>query len=141
MTPPLVIILAGAVLLTAAGCSTPDSRVSKKSALVEPWPAEVQAKVRAGEVAVGFTPDQVRVALGDPDRTLARTEAQGAREVWVYFDKAPKFSLGIGVGGGGGGTSVGGGVGVSSEGRGDPERMRVIFEGGRVSAIEQVKKK
>jgi hypothetical protein len=113
--------------------------VEKNAALVATWPADVQAKVRAGQVAVGFTPDQVRVALGEPDRTFARTEAQGAREVWVYFDHGPKFSFGLGVGGGGGGTRVGGGVGMSSGAR-DPELMRVIFEGGRVSAIEQIKR-
>ena len=134
-------VLVGVVALIAAGCaSSPGDRIEKNSALVATWPADVQTKVRAGEIAVGFTPDQVRVALGDPDRTLSRTEAVGAHELWIYFDHSPKFSIGIGVGGGGGGTRVGGGVGVSNAGRGDPERLRVIFEAGRVSAIEQVKK-
>ena len=137
---PRFLFLAGASLLFAAGCSTTDSRISKNAGLVAGWPVDVQEKVRAGQVAVGFTPEQVRVALGEPGRTMTRVEAQGAREVWVYFESAPKFSFGIGVGGGGGGTSVGGGVGVSTGGRGDRELRRVIFEGGRVSAIEEVKR-
>lgn len=137
---PRSFLFAGVALLLAAGCSTTDSRISKNSDLVASWPADVQAKVRAGQVAVGFTPDQVRVALGEPDRTLARTEAQGSREVWVYLEKASKFSFGVGVGGGGGGTSVGGGVGVNTGGRGERELRRVIFESGRVSAIEEIKR-
>lgn len=126
--------------LAFAGCATtPEARVEKNAAAVAAWPEEVRAKVRAGQVAVGFSPEQVRVALGDPDRTFTRTEAQVAREVWVYLDRGSKLSFGVGVGSGGGGSGLGGGVSVGSGGRGERELRRVIFEGGRVSAIEQMK--
>ncbi len=127
--------------LFLAGCaSSPTSRADKNSAAVASWPADVQTKVREGKVAVGFTQEQVRVAMGDPDQTLTQTAAQISREIWVYLDHGPKFSFGLGVGSGGGGSSTAGAVGVSTGGRGPRELMRVVFEGGQVSAIEQMKR-
>lgn len=76
------------------------------------------------------------MALGDPDRRYTRTTAQGTSEVWAYRDRAPRISLGLGIGGGGGSTAVGAGVGLTSGDRAD-DRVRVIFEQGRVSAIER----
>ncbi|MBC7368887.1 MAG: hypothetical protein H7343_19095 [Undibacterium sp.] len=129
-----------AALGVTSCASTPETRLDKNAALVASWPGDVRAQVRAGKVAVGFTAEQVRVAMGEPDQTLTRTEAQVSREVWVYLDHGPKFSFGLGVGSGGGGSSTSGAVGVSTGGRGLRELMRVIFEGGLVSAIEQMKK-
>ena len=131
-------------LVTAAlgcgGCATtPESRVEQNASAVASWPAEVQAQVRVGKVAIGFTAEQVRVALGEPDRALKRTDASGVRDVWVYFDNRPGFSFGVGVSSGGRGSGAGGGVSVGSGGRHERERMRLTFENGKVSAIEQAK--
>ena len=35
-------------------------------------------------MAVGFTPEMVRLALGDPDRIFTRTDANGVNEAWSY---------------------------------------------------------
>jgi hypothetical protein len=127
--------------LGLTGCaSTPEARVDKNTAMVASWPADVQAQVRAGKVAIGFAREQVWVALGEPDQTLTRTDAQASRDVWVYLDRGSRFRFGLGVGAGGVGSSVGGGVGVNTGGRGPRELMRVVFDGGKVSAIEQMKK-
>ena len=131
-------------LVTAAlgsgGCATtPESRVEKNAAAVASWPADVQAQVRAGKVMIGFSAEQVRVAVGEPDRALKRTDATGARDVWVYFDNGPGFSFGVGVSSGGRGSGAGGGVSVGSGGRHERERMRLTFDNGKVSAIEQAK--
>ena len=129
-----------AAALGWGGCATtPETRVEKNAAAVASWPADVQAQVRAGKVAIGFTAEQVRVAVGEPDRALKRTDATGVRDVWVYFDDAPRFSFGVGVGSSGHGSGVGGGVSVGSGGRHERERMRQTFENGKVSAIEQAK--
>jgi hypothetical protein len=120
-----------------AGCSTVDSRVKEHEAAFNTWPADVQQKVRDKQVDVGFTPDMVLVALGDPARKVTRTTAQGQGEVWLYEDKSPKFSIGLGVGSMRGGTGVGGGVTVGDSMWRDNESMRVIFEGGRVTAVER----
>lgn len=142
MTSKQIFSALGLILVAAglAGCATtPESRVEKNAALVATWPAEVQTQVRAGKVAIGFTAEQVRVAVGEPDRIANRTDVAGAHDVWVYFDEAPRFSFGVGVGSGGGGSGVGGGVRVGSGGRRERERMRLTFENGKVSAIEQAK--
>jgi hypothetical protein len=120
------------------GCSSPDSRIKANRAAFDALPAETQAKIREGKIEVGYTPELVIMALGKPDRSYTRTSAAGQSEVWAYRDKGPGFSFGVGVGGYGSG--VGGGVGVSTAGDRDEDKMRVIFEAGKVAAIESAAK-
>jgi hypothetical protein len=119
-----------------AGCSTVDSRIARRSEAFSEWPAAVQEKVRAGQIDVGFTPEQVRVALGDPARTSTRTNTDGTSEVWVYRSGKPRVSFGVGLGTSRGSTAYGGGVNVGTGGNRDDDAMRVVFSAGRVSAIE-----
>jgi hypothetical protein len=130
-----LLVLTMSLLMLVASCASTESRVRRHQTEFEAWPADVQQKVKAGRVDVGFTPAMVRVALGDPERTFTRTTAQGAAEVWVYAEQGPKFSFGIGMGSMRGSSAVGGGVTVGDTFR-DNEAMRVVFENGRVSAIE-----
>lgn len=129
--------MAVVALLLGAGCSSsPGSRISKNRAEFESYPADVQAVIRKGEVRVGFTPAQVRLALGEPDRVLMRTSEAGASDVWIYQEKRSRIGLGVGFGVGGG--PVGAGAGVGSGGSAyDDEKMRVVFTAGRVAAIDQ----
>ena len=128
------------MILASAGCvSTPADRIAGNRTAFDAWPAAVQAQVQAGQVAPGFTPEQVRLAAGEPDHVYVRTTAAGTDEVWGYRSHQPRFSVGIGVAGGGGSTRVGGGTVLSSGGPYDDEVMRVIFSGGRVSAIEKTR--
>lgn len=131
-------LLLAAALLAAAGCSTPTSRIAKHQAAFNEWPAAVQEKVRAGEVAIGFTADQTLVALGDPDRKFVRTTTDGTTEVWAYRKEKSRFSFGIGIGSVRGSTGVGGGVVLGDRGDWrDGETMRVVFDrAGKVSMIE-----
>jgi hypothetical protein len=134
-TPSFVAALS-ACLVFFAGCSTTDSRIKSHQAAFDAAPAQVQAKIRAGQVEVGFTQEQVTMALGKPDRSYTRTTARGTAEIWAYADNTPSFSIGVGAVGGGGGTMVGSGVALSSGGDRYDDKVRVIFEGGRVTAIE-----
>ena len=126
--------------LAVAGCSTVDSRIAKNREAFNTWPPAVQDKVVVGQIDLGFTPEQVAVALGQPDRVFTRTTADGTSQVWSYRDRGPKFGFGVGVGmgswGGRGGTF--GGVGINTgTGYHDDEKMGVVFDqSGRVSAIE-----
>lgn len=136
------VISAGAILVMAlaGGCtvSTPATRIAQNQAAFSSWPPPVREKVQQGQIAVGFTPEMVRVALGQPDLVRSLINEKGRSEIWIYFDHGPHFSIGLGVGVSnrhnayGGGTEIGGG----SDGE---ERLRVIFEGGNVSAIESLK--
>jgi hypothetical protein len=122
--------------LAFAGCSTVDSRIAKNQPEFDSWPPAVQQKVRAGQVDLGFTPAQVFMALGDPDRKYTRTIAQGTTEVWAYRDDRPTFSFGLGVGSAGGSSAYGAGVGVTTGGDRDDDKLRVIFADGKVTALE-----
>lgn len=136
---PSILLLAGLLLLAA--CSTPDTRIADNRGAFDRFPAEVQRKIRAGQVDVGFTAEMVRLALGEPARKFTRKTDKGDTEVWGYLDNRPRFSFGVGVGSGGMGSSVGGGVGVSTGGREPDEKIRVEFREGLVTAVDLMKKK
>ena len=140
MKTKLSVLAATLILLVATGCSTLHSRIEKNRQAFDAWPPGVQDAIVRGQIAVGFTPDQVRVALGEPDRVWTRTTADGTSEVWSYRDRGPRFSFGVGVGMGSWSGSHGtfGGVGISSGGGyRDDEKMGVVFDRtGRVASIE-----
>jgi len=138
MRTPLLFCLAVALATFGAGCSsTPQSRIKKDPAAFNAYPADVRRLIEQGQVAVGFTPDQVRLALGDPDRVITRTSSTGNADIWIYRENKSRLGFGLGLGFGGG--SVGTGVGVSTSGQEYPdERVRVVFVAGRVTAVEQV---
>lgn len=138
MKTSLTTCLLAVILL--AGCATVDSRIRKHQAAFDSWPAQVQATIRAERVDLGFTPEQVRVALGDPDRVFMRKTKEGEAEVWAYYDRGPRFSLGLGVGSGGY-SSVGGGVVYDRQYDRIDDAVRVVFEGGVVTAVEARLKK
>jgi len=147
---PLVFV-AALFALVFSGCSTPAGRITKNQEAFDSWPVEVREKVRAGQVDLGFTPEQVLVALGKPVRTYAHKSETGEAEIWAYAGKSGKWPVGLSIGLGagrssggywGGGSSTGGAIGIStgSYGRGAAdETLRVIFEGGLVVAVEAQK--
>lgn len=140
MKTRLVILLPLLAALVVAGCSTVESRIAHDRTAFNSWPPAVQQQVRAGHVNVGFTMEQVRVALGDPDWRYVRTTPQGSDEVWGYRDRGPRFSFGVGVGSYGRHSAFGTGVGMATSQYPD-ERMRVVFDPyGRVDSVEQVRR-
>lgn len=67
-----------------AACATPEARIKRNQAVFDALPAAEQALIREGKVGVGFTPDMVLLAVGDPDQRWTRTDAQGRAEIWSY---------------------------------------------------------
>lgn len=127
-----------ALVLMVAGCaSTPEQRIAQSESY-ETYPAEVRQKIRNGQVDVGFTPDMVTLALGKPSRVSRRQSASGEAEVWSYDENKPRISFGFGVGSFGGRSGTSAGVMVGSGGRdwSDGAWIRVIFEEGKVAAVE-----
>lgn len=123
-----------------AGCatSTPQTRISQHRELYRSFPSEVQRKVSAGEVDVGFTEEMVELALGEPHRRITRQMETGKDEVWIYARSEPRVSFGFGFGSYGrrSGSSVG--VSTSTGGYDREERMRVVFRDGKVTSVESV---
>jgi hypothetical protein len=93
-TTKLFIMLAavsGAVWL--AGCSTPEARIKDHPEIFAQLTPKEQTLVKAGQVGLGFSPEAVKLALGEPDRITVRTDAKGQLQVWhyvetVYYDGA-----------------------------------------------------
>ena len=127
-----------AVLLAA--CSTPESRIRMHKAAYESWPPAVQEAVKAGRVDVGFTAEQVSVALGRPDRVYTRKTAAASEEVWAYGGGGSRTGVSFGFGSGSYGSSYGLGVGVSGGDDRYDDRVRVGFTDGRVSSVESREK-
>ncbi len=72
------------VLALLAGCSTPASRIkANPEAFARLTPAQ-QALVQAGQIALGFDEEAVKLALGDPDRRSRRVDADGETAIWHY---------------------------------------------------------
>jgi hypothetical protein len=76
-------LLFSAVLLLGA-CSTVSSRINEKAPLFYSLDANTRAKIAHGDVDLGFTPDMVYIALGEPDlkRSIRAANSQG--EQWIY---------------------------------------------------------
>lgn len=125
--------------LTLAACATPASRISDQQATFDSYPPEVQERIRAGQIGIGFTPQQVRMALGEPSRIYTRETTGGESVVWAYREFKPGLSFGLGAFSGGS-SRVGGGVGIGTGSDGSEDQLRVGFEAGRVSSIEQAAK-
>lgn len=130
-------LLAAALLIAA--CSSPASRIEDSKSAYDSFPPEVQQKLAAGKVDIGYSKDQALIALGEPRRRYNRTSTTGSEEVWSYSSKAgPSFGFGLGLGGGS--SNVGGGIGLSTYGNNADEKMRIVFVDGKVTAIEEVVK-
>lgn len=129
-------IAAAAALLLSACSTTPASRIADHRAEYERYPVEVQQKIAAGKIDIGFTPAQVELALGRPTRKSAHTTDKGQAEVWGYSDSSPSFSFGVGGGSYGRGLGGSGAVSTTTGGKAD-EKLKVVFVNGTVSEIEQ----
>lgn len=128
-----------ALAAALAACATPESRIREHQAEFDSYPRAVQAKIRAGEVEVGFTRQQVAIALGRPDRTYQRRTATTAREVWAYGGGAGRSSVSVGFGTGFMGPGYGGELGLGLTDDAWEDRLRVVFEGGVVVSVEERK--
>lgn len=126
-------------LAVLAGCSTPQTRIRQNPELFNSLAPTDQDLIKQGKVAVGFTPEMVKLAVGEPNRVYMRTDAGGKNEAWVYTSYTSR-----------GGTMVyySGFYHRRHPGmyayfadysdREVVERYRVTFKDGKVAAIEEM---
>jgi uncharacterized protein YceK len=82
MKTPLLFLTCLALIMT--GCSTVDSRIKEKSAAYNTLDPQTQARLKQSVIKVGDSLDMVYVALGHPDRTREKTTAKGQTLTWIY---------------------------------------------------------
>lgn len=131
-----------AALLGLVGCatSTVDSRIAQRRDLFESFPFDVREKIAAGRVDIGFSPEMVVMALGEPSRRVERKSMNERTEVWYYTRNRPRISFGFGVGSGyygrrgGFGTNIG--ISTGPHAYEEDEMMRVEFHEGEVVAVD-----
>ena len=125
-----------AAALALAACNTIDSRIGRQQELFDSYPPNVQQNIRNGLIEVGYTPEMVVMALGEPDRKTEMQTEDGVAEVWTYRKSVPGFGVGVGSGGYvGSGVGIGTGVTVGEPARSE-DRAVVEFWEGRVSRFE-----
>ena len=137
------VCFAGPLALLLAGCATPEKRIQQNQEVFDSFPVAAQARIRGGQIDLGFTPDMVRIALGEPHRQTLRRSADGEVEIWFYFDSTRRYDRqrvdidGLGVSGPGGLRSVSGSAWINVEQNREYVRTRVEFRNGVVIAIEE----
>lgn len=137
--------------LVVAGCSTPAMRIKHNPQLFASIPQAEQELIKQGRIAIGFTPDMVKLALGEPDYIARRIDKTGTTEIWRYrgYDSSVDYGF-YGYYGWGGGPYwyrgyYGGGWGgyYGWGGRGAPapqtDYLRVSIREGRVVEINQLR--
>ena len=135
--------------LALAGCNTIDQRIDRKSAVFGALPAVEQARLREGKIAVGDTQDMVYIAMGDPNRRIEKRTAAGIQTAWIYRTYYETYD-GVDFAGYRRRAFFDPRTGrrfVSAEPcyvdvyREEAEdSLRVVFENGRVSVIEELKR-
>ncbi len=80
----IFLLLTSVGLLLAVGCSTPAARIERNPEAFNRLDPAEQQLIREGKVGIGFTPEMVKLALGDPDKVFTRTDASGTNETWSY---------------------------------------------------------
>lgn len=75
-------------LLLLSGCASVqelrDRRIDDNRSLFDSLPAESQQQIRRGEIALGFTPEMVRLAWGAADQVFTRVSDNRKTTVWGY---------------------------------------------------------
>ena len=143
MNPFRSACFAGSLALLLAGCATPEKRIQQNQEVFDTFPVAAQARIRGGQIDFGFTPEMVRIALGEPHRQTLRRAADGETEIWLYFDSTRRYDRqrvdidGLSVSGPGGLRSVGGSAWINVEQNREYVRTRVEFRNGVVAVIEE----
>ena len=80
----LVLLLLATAGLALCGCSSVKSRIDERPGVFASLDPATQAKIRKGEVDLGYTPDMVYLALGEPSSRHQDLTPGGVKMTWVY---------------------------------------------------------
>lgn len=80
----LFLLSALLALLVLSGCDTFESRAKNKPEVLAALTPEAREKLRRGIIEIGNTSDMVYVALGAPDDEYETTSARGKEKTWIF---------------------------------------------------------
>jgi hypothetical protein len=135
-------------LAALAACASPEMRIKDNPGVFSGLTPQQQELVRKGQIGLGMPEDAVKLALGAPDAVTEHVDANGVQHIWHYTESlatAPAITY-PGLYGPWGwpyAPWTSGPFGRYGPAPGsypvevERDRMRVIFTGGRVSAIER----
>jgi hypothetical protein len=132
------IAVCSVALLALLACSTTGSRIRRHQDAFDHYPERVQQNLRNGVIEVGYTPEMVFIALGEPDRKVDVVTGEVAAQVWTWWKSRP--GIGVSLGGYNSlGSSVGLGTGMTlGEDSRREETAVVEFRGDRVHRFERL---
>lgn len=146
-TKPLFLIFATALALSA--CMTAqqirDNRIASSQEMFNSFSTEIQQKIRAGQVDLGFSEEMVRLAWGVPDMIYTRTTDQGEATVWTYsktrtLTQTDRMTIPVRVRDKFGRSSIQyENVWINRDTYEEYAVARVEFTGGTVTALERLK--
>ncbi len=126
------VLVAGFLL---AACATPERRIRSNPERFDSFPLDAQGSIRAGKIALGFTPEMVEMAKGHPSRRYSRYTSDGTLEIWSYVRTYPyTTSQPVYVGGRRGGTEW-----INVTATQEVEELKVEFSEGKAVVIEERK--
>lgn len=140
-------LLSLSVLLAFTGCQTVDTRINEKPAVFSSLDKTTQDMIKKGIIGIGYTEDMVYLALGSPDQIRESVTANSRTLLWIYNTYTTHYDTAY-MGGYYGypyrpyyrpyygyyyPLYMGGGTYTEKE-----ERIRVTFDGGKVTAIDQM---
>lgn len=79
-------VIIGSVVLLLAGCAINESRRRSAEVIAQSTP-EQQEMMKRGKIAVGFTKEMVRTALGGPNLVQENPDMPSS-EIWSYWSNA-----------------------------------------------------
>lgn len=83
-------LLALGCALALAGCNTVEDRIAENRAYFDGLSPLEQENIRNGAIDLGYTPQMVYLALGEPDLVGYEKSTEGETEVWTY--QASRFA-------------------------------------------------
>ena len=137
-----------ASLVLLAGCQSVESRIKEKPDLFANLDAATQDKIKQGIIEIGYTEDMVYLALDKPDQKRESVSENGKSTTWIYNTYYQRYD----------GTQFAGyhrsiyfdphlrayrvsyrPAYADTYSQEKEERIRVVFQDGKATVIEQSK--
>jgi len=77
-------LLSLAGLLVFSGCQTVDTRIKEKPTVFAGLDKDTQAKIKQGVIGIGYTEDMVYLALGAADQVRESLTSTNRTVTWIY---------------------------------------------------------